>query len=77
LAGYEPREITATPTSTQPILSGQTFAWNPSIKGVKSEDTILVGEQFNEILTEMNDWPAIEVRIGDQIIKRPAILEIE
>jgi antitoxin VapB len=77
LAGYEPREITATPTSTQPILSGQAFAWNPSIKGVKSEDTILVGEQSNEILTEMNDWPAIEVRIGDQIIKRPTILEIE
>lgn len=76
-AGYEPREIVATPTSTQPILAGQVFAWNPSITGVKSEDTILVGEQSNEILTEMSDWPTLEVQIGDQIIKRPAILEIE
>jgi len=76
LAGYEPREITATPMSTQHIVAGQAYAWNPSITGAKSEDTILVGEQSNEILTEMNDWPAIEVPIGDQLIKRPVILEI-
>jgi Xaa-Pro aminopeptidase len=74
-AGYAPREITATPRSTQPILLGQAFAWNPSITGVKSEDTILVGEHTNEILTEMADWPTIDVQIDDQIIKRPAILE--
>ena len=75
LAGYAPREITATPRSTQPILVGQAFAWNPSITGVKSEDTILVGEHTNEILTELADWPTIEVQIRDQIIRRPAILE--
>ncbi|OGO26733.1 MAG: hypothetical protein A2W33_00095 [Chloroflexi bacterium RBG_16_52_11] len=77
VAGYEPREFTATPSSTQPILNGQVFAWNPSITGVKSEDTILVGEQANEVLTNMADWPAIEVPIGSQLIKRPAILEKE
>jgi len=77
LAGYEPREIIATPMSSQPILLGQAYAWNPSITGVKSEDTILVGEQTNEILTEIVNWPAIEVQIGDQRIKRPAILEIK
>ncbi len=75
-AGYMPREVTATPASTDPILLGQAFAWNPSIAGAKSEDTILVGERSNEILTEMADWPAMEIEVGDQIIKRPAILEI-
>ncbi len=74
LAGYEPREITATPSSNQPILVGQSYAWNPSITGAKSEDTILVGEQGNEIITEMKDWPIIEVQVGKQTIKRPAIL---
>jgi Xaa-Pro aminopeptidase len=74
-AGYAPREITATPRSTQPILPGQVFAWNPSITGVKSEDTILVGEHSNEILTEMADWPTIDVKICNQVIRRPAILE--
>ncbi|MEW6400528.1 MAG: M24 family metallopeptidase [Chloroflexota bacterium] len=75
-AGYAPREVTARPDSTEPILTGQVFAWNPSISGAKTEDTILVGEQSNEILTEMADWPAVEIQVGDQIIKRPAILEI-
>lgn len=74
-AGYAPREFVATPQSTQPILVGQAFAWNPSITGVKSEDTILVGEHSNEIITEMVGWPTIDVQVGDQIIKRPAILE--
>jgi Xaa-Pro aminopeptidase len=73
-AGYEPRETTATPTSSLPILTGQVYAWNPSIAGVKSEDTILVGDQANEVLTVMPDWPVIDVQIGSQYIKRPSIL---
>jgi antitoxin VapB len=74
-AGYAPREVTATPGSTQPILAGQVFAWNPSITGAKSEDTILIGAGNNEVLTEMAGWPSIEVKVGNQVIKRPAVLE--
>ena len=74
-AGYAPREITATPASTEPILLGQAFAWNPSITGAKSEDTILVSENSNEIITEMADWPSIDIQVGQHIMKRPAILE--
>jgi len=76
-AGYAPREVTAIPASTEPILVGQAFAWNPSITGTKSEDTILVGEISNEIITEMADWPSIDIQVGEQVIKRPAILETE
>jgi len=76
-AGYAPREVTATPGSPEPILIGQAFAWNPSITGAKSEDTILVGKGSNEIITEMAGWPNIEIQVGEQIIKRPAILEKE
>lgn len=74
LAGYESREITATPATKQPILTGQAFAWNPSIRGAKSEDTILVGEKSNEILTVIEGWPTIEVKAGNEIMHRPAIL---
>jgi Xaa-Pro aminopeptidase len=74
LAGYAPREVTATPSSTELVLLGQVFAWNPSITGAKSEDSILVGERSNEIITEMTDWPSINVQVGQQVIKRPAIL---
>jgi Xaa-Pro aminopeptidase len=75
VAGYEPREVTVTPHISQPILVGQAFAWNPSITGAKSEDTILVADLTNEILTVMPDWPVIRVQIDDQSIDRPAILE--
>jgi antitoxin VapB len=76
-AGYAPREVTARPTSGEPVFAGQAFAWNPSISGVKSEDTIIVGEQANEIITELEDWPHIDLQISGQDIKRPAILVIE
>ncbi|HSF81065.1 MAG TPA: M24 family metallopeptidase, partial [Anaerolineales bacterium] len=74
-AGYAPREVTARPTSAEPVRVGQAFAWNPSITGTKSEDTILVGEESNEIITEMAAWPSIDIQVGEQVIKRPAILE--
>jgi len=76
-AGYDPREFIATPTLDVPVAIGQAYAWNPSITGCKSEDTILVGEYDNLIMSEIDGWPAIPIEIDDVIIKRPAILEIE
>jgi antitoxin VapB len=75
LAGYEPREITATPATDQPVEVNQVYAWNPSITGAKSEDTILVGGESNQVLTEIKDWPVLEIPVGRQVILRPAILE--
>lgn len=75
-AGYEPREVIANPNSPQSVLVGQVYAWNPSITGVKSEDTILVGEQDNEVLTTIAGWPTIPVEVGGKALWRPAILEI-
>jgi antitoxin VapB len=74
-AGYAPREFVATPTSTEAIFQGQAFAWNPSITGVKSEDTILVSEDSNEVITEIAGWPTLDVKVNGQTIKRPAILQ--
>lgn len=75
-AGYEPREQVATPGSTEVVSVGQTYAWNPSITGTKSEDTILVGEAGNEVLTSMDGWPTLPVTIDDREIARPTILEV-
>lgn len=75
-AGYEPREIVATPASSEVVLPGQAYAWNPSITGVKSEDTILVGEQTNEVLTAIPGWPEQAFDLAGQVIARPALLEI-
>jgi antitoxin VapB len=76
IAGYLPREVIADPHSDTVIREGQVYAWNPSITGLKSEDTILVNAQGYENLTEIHDWPKIDVAIDDTYISRPAVLEI-
>lgn len=75
-AGYEPREYLGTPHSNDLVARGQAYAWNPSITGVKSEDTILVGETYNEIVTAIAGWETMRVSVGDQVIERPVILEL-
>ena len=57
------------------IRQGQFFAWNPSISGVKSEDTIFVGENNNEVITIIKDWPTIDVSTNGIDFQRPAILQ--
>lgn len=42
--GYQPRERLALPGDTTVIEPGMALAWNPSIAGVKAEDTIVIGE---------------------------------
>jgi Xaa-Pro dipeptidase len=73
-AGYEPREYLGDPASTDVVSVGQAYAWNPSITGTKSEDTILVGKETNEVLTAIPNWPMLTVTVNRQTVTRPAIL---
>ena len=74
-AGYETRDYIATPDSSQIVQPNQAFTWNPSIKGAKSEDTILVIEKGYEMITEDPEWPMIEINYKGKKIDRPAILQ--
>lgn len=74
ITGYENREIQARPDSTQMLAVGQAFAWNPSIAGTKSEDTMLLTEHGAQSLTNTGNWPLIEVVIDGQTYQRPGIL---
>jgi Xaa-Pro aminopeptidase len=76
-AGYEPRELLATPGSPFKVQAAQAYAWNPSITGTKSEDTILVAGdgQPNEVLTLTPGWPMLDVTIDGRTTQRPAIWE--
>ena len=38
--GYGEREWVATPAGTEIVVNNQAFAWNPSIRGGKAEDTV-------------------------------------
>ncbi len=73
---YLPREILAQPSETAIIAEGQAFAWNPSIHGAKSEDTIILGPSGPTIITQTLGWPMVPVTIDNQTIQRPAILEL-
>ena len=48
----------------------QAFAWNPSIAGTKSEDTVLITHSGAEVLTQTPDLPVLE----SDSIERPDIL---
>ncbi len=72
--GYATREFLATPDCEGVVQAGQAFAWNPAIRGVKSEDTILVGTDENEFLTHTGDWPYLSVEQDGRVYQRPDIL---
>ncbi|WP_458188224.1 M24 family metallopeptidase [Haladaptatus sp. NG-WS-4] len=76
-AGYAGREWIATPTTNDEIRLPMAFAWNPTVRGAKSEGTVLVSEDGFEPLTETGRWPTNTVSaVGHQrTLSRPAILE--
>ena len=73
--GYAGREAFADAGIEHGVLENQAFAWNPSITGVKSEDTIVCTAAGIEMITTISaDWPKIEGKFGDQSLDRPDIL---
>lgn len=73
--GYAGREAFGNPASRVKVLANQAFAWNPSIQGTKSEDTVLVTDAGLEILTQSSDgWPKITGRCPLGELARPDIL---
>ena len=51
MTGYASREVVATPQTRQEIETGQAFAWNPSLRGAKAEETFVLAENGPEIIT--------------------------
>ena len=73
--GYLARDYRANAGITDTVQPNQAFAWNPSITGTKSEDTIIAMEGKTEIISMVKDWPTVTVRLDDgQEMARPDIL---
>jgi Xaa-Pro dipeptidase len=51
MTGYASREVIATPSSRDVIEAGQAFAWNPSVRGAKAEETFVLLDSGAEVLT--------------------------
>ena len=72
----QPREYLAQPDGQEVVQVDQAFAWNPSLSGVKSEDTFLLTSAGREFLTVTGDWPYTRVSIENETIDRPSILQM-
>ena len=57
--GYWEREWVATPDGKEKVVNNQVFAWNPSIRGGKVEDTALLRDGQIELLTPTPELPAL------------------
>jgi Xaa-Pro aminopeptidase len=61
LTGYLSREVIAKPSSAFLMELGNAVAWNPSLAGMKLEDTFLLTESGLENLTLDSRWPSMNV----------------
>lgn len=73
--GYETRDYCANEQCAETVGHRQAFSWNPTIAGVKLEDTLLVDGGTREIITQTGDWPLRSVEFMGQQVARPLILE--
>jgi len=78
LAGYNSREMKATEKSEYVLQVGNVLAWNPTITGTKSEDTVVINENGFEILSypENSDWPMLIFEVDGKKVRRPEIVII-
>lgn len=75
LTGYTSREYRAHGASDEVVSVHEAFSWNPTIAGVKSEDTMLVEESENVILTKARQFPQVDVEMHGAKLLRAGILE--
>jgi len=72
--GYRAREFKVSEATDAVIVENQAFAWNPSITGTKTEDTIVARSSGPILLSETDDWPKVNVEIDGLVIARPDVL---
>jgi antitoxin VapB len=72
--GYGEREWVATPDGIQTVVNHQAFAWNPSIRGGKAEDTVLLRDGKIEWLTATPELPVIEASANGTVYPAAGVL---
>lgn len=72
--GYLEREWIARPGGAENVRAPQAFAWNPSLNGAKSEDTVLLMEDAIEVLTSTSELPAVKTEIEGRVYESAGLL---
>jgi Xaa-Pro dipeptidase len=73
--GYTGRDYRTTFNTGDVIQVNQAFTWNPSLRGTKSEDTILAGAKGLEMITRPMSYPTLSMTVDGIPFVRPDILE--
>ena len=72
--GYLTRDYCANFQTEDLVLDGQGFSWNPTIAGVKLEDTYVIHGDSQRIVTETGTWVYREMTVDGRTVRRPDIL---
>jgi Xaa-Pro dipeptidase len=73
--GYGERDWLITPHGQDTVTLPQAFAYNPSLRGAKVEDTAVVTEDAVEILTDTPTLPVIETVIDGKVYRSAGVLQ--
>jgi antitoxin VapB len=72
--GYGEREWVAAPEGKQMVVDRQAFAWNPSIRGGKAEDTVILRDGKIEWLTATPELPVINATVNGMVYPAAGVL---
>lgn len=73
--GYNERDWLVTPAGKESVTLPQAFAYNPSLRGAKVEDTAIVTEDAVDILTDTPTLPVIETVIDGEVYHSAGVLQ--
>jgi Xaa-Pro dipeptidase len=74
--GYQCREWILRPELDAKMHNNQAYAWNPTIKGTKCEETTILEEQGIITLTRTQDWPCTAIQTPWGTYKTANILKL-
>lgn len=72
--GYTGRDYKVDFRTEEIVRDNQAFAWNPSITGSKSEDTMIATASGPLLLTPPSGYPLIRQQVNGRLFERPDIL---
>lgn len=72
--GYLTRDYCVNFRNEEEVLDHQGFSWNPTIAGVKLEDTYIVNGDKQIIVSDTDTWKYRNIEVDGKVIRRPEIL---
>lgn len=73
--GIQPRPLRESNDASHLLITaGQAVAWNPTLPGVKSEDTYLISHEGPRLLTGTGNWPSVQMDHRESRVEVPDVL---